>query len=324
MTAYQLYSPITELQRDKFLEMAKLHGDKAEYRRVKKMTGLEYTRELFEYAPEAMMQSLECQMMADEYRWRKTGRHVIYPGDADFLHQLLSAKYDLTSIETINLPFTSFMLPIPTNFRIDGGNVNGMLVNIYRGQEKIDLPDQLFKSLNLNLKSIPAHTFELDDLLISICMMDNGKRFNRAGIRSVDTIQHLTGIINAPDHITFSEQIGQFPQGMFTDMKGLNEDDSRMIFYAYKIVAALNIYHSATHGKYLFDRTGGGIRTVGRFIGTPTPHYLIPEKMPRAEHTRRWHFRQLRDKRYYQGEYAHLPPGSRFVFVKETTVNAPE
>lgn len=321
MTAYHLYTPITELQRNKLLEVAKQHGDKEEYRRVKKMTGLEYARELFDFAPMEMMQSLECQIMADEFRWRKAGRHVLYPGDADFLHQLLSAKYDLTSIESITLPFSSFMLPIPTNFRIDGGNLNGILVNIYRGYEKIALPDKMFESMRLNLKSIPAPTFDPDDMLISISMMDNEKQLvRRAAIRSVDTIKHLTGIINAPDYAIFCNNLGQFPPGMYTDLRGLNDDDSRMIFYAYKLIAALNVYHSATDGKFLSDRTRGGIRTVGKFVGTPTPHYLIPEKMPRTEHTRRWHFRQLRDPRYYKGEYAHLPPGSRFVFVKEATV----
>lgn len=44
------------------------------------------------------------------------------------------------------------------------------------------------------------------------------------------------------------------------------------------------------------------------------------EAAPRAGHHRRWHFRTLMADRYYQGEHADKPRGSRVVFVSDSLV----
>jgi hypothetical protein len=42
--------------------------------------------------------------------------------------------------------------------------------------------------------------------------------------------------------------------------------------------------------------------------------------LPLSEHHRSWFLRQLSHEKYYQGEYAHLRHGDRFVFVDECAV----
>ena len=74
-----------------------------------------------------------------------------------------------------------------------------------------------------------------------------------------------------------------------------------------KVIGALTVYHHATKDSQNWDFGPDGV--------------LVIRKLPGA-HYRRWHFRQLRNERYYRGEYANLPRGSRIVFVNEASVNA--
>ena len=103
-------------------------------------------------------------------------------------------------------------------------------------------------------------------------------------------------------------------------------------YAVYRLLACLSIYLSATESIYLKKGLPGShlssISMVDRltrpqaYILNQTDTIKKSSGSSPEEHYRIFHFRNLRAEKFYQGEYKHLPQGSRWVFVKDSLVNS--
>lgn len=165
-----------------------------------------------------------------------------------------------------------------------------------------------------------------DDQLLNICLVDNKTDLlEQATIRASEAYRRIPDLLQCKTVQEFDERLGHIDVSYRSqEVKG---DDATAEFYAFKIVCALAVYNQATEGEMLQPGMPGGKANVLGKLGK-TQNYSMTYAAAQREgespnaHYRQWHFRQLRDQRYYQGKHQNRPVGSRWTFVRDTLVNA--
>lgn len=296
------------------------------------------------------IESLDSLIITEEMLWEADGCPVIFPETPEFLDKLLTAKFDLNQTGGFSLPFANFMLPMPKDYKCEGVNINGILVTSYRVG---DLP-RIFKSYAdfLNEKLDPKICAEMgidpnkkikfseqrdnyykkgftdDEQLLSICLLDNNKNILEQGtLRASEAYSKIPALLQSKTANEFNERLGYIDVN-YKSQKVLSKDAVAQ-FYALKIICALAVYNQATDGEMLhLGMPSSRVNFSGK-LGKTTNYNITfaagtvqNEGITPNAHYRQWHFRQLRDERYYQGKHKNKPVGSRWTFVKDTLVGA--
>lgn len=313
-------------------------------KQTKRMSEIERVRPLCQMNP-LFASSLDHAVMGEERYWQRQGSLVLFPEDADVLKLLQRAKFDISLPRALKLPATSFMLAIPKDFTSEGLDMPGCLVTwlpIKDYNETIFAP--LDKEIGYTFqRGLPTDLTDPEQMTLSICFIDpesrtpvNAKHTSYARNRFFVESDKIPQLLAAQDNATFYAATGKYTNG---DMPWVGECDdndiTRQRCYM-QMVLAMSVYYTATEqacvtrglppGKLqLSPRPGCDIRgaTILHRPGrTPSPaqQRKVSEATSRREHLRAWHFRQLRDERYYKGEYADWERGSRIVFVSEAQV----
>jgi hypothetical protein len=322
---------------------------------IRKMSDDDLARHLIASSPEAAY-GLDGLVIAEELFWESEGKHIIFPQSAGFIERLLNAKFDLSVVGGFQLPFPAFMLPMPLGFTHGGTHIRGVLVTSYRLNETreimlryADYLQQPFnpvlsRGLAIDEQSCKRHfkvpeeaqnpvseELKADEPLLCISLLDgNRDPVMSSTIRGSEGFSRIGDLLSASTPEEFSQRLGPMKQANYR-VRGLSREDEAAEFYAFKIVCALSVYNMATNGDLLkpgfpgeraphiegrLDRKGSQSFTLG-YGESMSEHHSAP-----GMHYRQWHFRQLKDKRYYQGEYKSKPVGSRWVFVRDTVVAA--
>lgn len=263
---------------------------------------------------------------SEELFWKKSGSHAIFPENEAVLNNLLRAKYHMESAEGFDLPFASFVVAIPHGYAFDGVKVPSFMVTYIEYKKSTDLTIHPFCDYleTPYPSSIGYQPVEDGAKSITITFKDpNSHGF----VRMMQIDNKLPAILAANSLEEFRNAIGDYKDKIGAIKS--NEDDLKMQFITMKLVAALGVYNLATQGSRLKDGFPGttaprlmGKHDHGRITFTTLSGSVAPEggKTSPQAHYRTWHFRQLRDPRYYKGEYQSMAPGSRYSFVSDTIV----
>lgn len=328
---------------DEMLSLDEIMTDRPR-KQTKRMAEIDRVRPLCHMNP-MFASSLDHAVMGEERYWQRQGGLVVFPEDADVLNLLYRAKFDIGLPRALKLPATSFMLAMPKGFTLEGLELPGCLVTwlpINAYNETIFTP--LDKEIGYTFeRGLPTDLTDPEQMTLSICFIDPESRMpygskhagyarNRFFVES-DKIPQL---LAARDNASFYAASGKYDNG---DMPWVTEcednDITRQRCYM-QMVLAMSVYYTATEhaciaqgfpaGKVQLSPRPGcdikGMTLLHRAGRQPSPaqQRKLVDGIPRREHLRAWHFRQLRHERYYQGQYANWPRGSRIVFVSEAQV----
>ena len=345
-TSYELYrtrqSTIAKTAKEFFK-----HSDPALLKLMKKHPENQITRYLL-LGNQKQIQSLDSMIIAEELLWEREGCPVIFPQSAEFLDKLLDAQFDLSKAGGFELPFPAFMIPMPVGYEREGVKIRGILVTSYRVGEVNELLKHFADYLNKNPDPKLCKAFGVtsahevwfgdeasnlvkkglyqDDQLLNICLVDSKDNLmEQATIRASEVYRRIPDLLQAKNYQEFDERLGHIDVSYRTQQ--IEKEDAIAEFYAFKIVCALAVYNQATDGAMLqAGMPGGKARVLGK-LGN-TQNYSMTYAAAQREgdspsaHYRQWHFRQLRDERYYQGKHQNRPIGSRWTFVRDTLVNS--
>lgn len=272
--------------------------------------------------------TLDFKTFLEEYWWGKCGNKAIFPESKDMVSRLIEAKYDCNQ-EVItgalfSLPFESFVLAIPKGMDSYGVPIQSCLVTT--GLFKNFCDDAIggfCKYLDLPNPNFVAPDDMGDDIRqISIIYKDI--KTPELAVQSFMTSDRWAEMLacKSPEeyHAKFANEE--------TDL-----DDSKIQLTLYRLIAGIGIYNTATNGNFLIEglpgkdnklkiECGGDQRPKRSFILHQNAGMAKSETSSPGEHHRTWFFRNLRDARYYKGDYSAMEPGSRWVFVPDTIVNA--
>jgi hypothetical protein len=296
---------------------------------------------------------LDGLIIAEELQWERDGKHVLFTQSPEFLTRLLNAKFDLSVTGGFQLPFYSFMLPMPLGFKPVGVALVGILVTSYRLDQTREVlrsyARYLQQPVNPNLAralGIDAHNYKArcqvpdaaqnptsDDLaddepLLCIALLDNlSNPLMASTIRASEGFSRIPDLLAAATPDEFWQRLGPMKHSNYR-VRDVSTHDAAAEFYAFKLVCALSVYNMATRGDLLKPGFPGNTvpHVEGRLDRKTSQSFtlgqgsLLSKKDAPSAHYRQWHFRQLRDKRFYHGEHRQKPIGSRWVFVRDTVV----
>lgn len=76
-------------------------------KQLKKQSEQQIMSECYKQYPD-MISSLDSVIIGDELAWEEQGRNIIYPESADLIDHLLDAKFDASTIDYLQLPFSKY------------------------------------------------------------------------------------------------------------------------------------------------------------------------------------------------------------------------
>lgn len=270
---------------------------------------------------------VDFKIFATEQYWASTGKNAIFPESLDMINRLLLAKYDCSSGAVFNLPLSSFILAIPKNLSCDGVSIPSCLVTV--GDLQLlycDVINAFCDHINRPRPNIIQGGTSLDTPQISITYPDTDNK-------SISVQRWISKDQWAPMLNCKSSQ--EYHNHLITTKKYSEMDntyhDSCVQYTLFKLIAGLGIYNSATNGDFLKPGLpGANLKFDNSVNERPENHFVIREshgliaanRAAPGQYVRGWFFRNLKDARYYKGEHENTAPGTRWVFVHDTIVNA--
>lgn len=292
----------------------------------KSMTPKQMIKVLIEYSPE-LLHSLDFLIMAEEFFWERNGSNAIFPESSAVLDNLMRAKYQMDSSEGFALPFDSFFMALPHGYSYNGVRLESFMVTMVpylRSQDYTIFPFCDHYGIP-RPKGVRHDESPENARCISITYRDPENK--SAYLRALQTEDKLPLILKCETADEFGKVIGNYHGKV--GVIGLNDNELKVQFTAMKLVAALGVYNMATKGDRLAPGFPGKQEPKihnrdrdSKFFYSTLKNAIPTERTEVIKDAfyRTWHFRQLRDERYYRGEHENQPRGSRYSFVSDTVV----
>ncbi len=270
-----------------------------------------------------------------EFQWTIQGRNALFIN----LNDIKTIERGVCKVKFIPdrfLPFKSFMVCLPSDYEVQGIRPTGVMVTSFdTDEESVLLGEEMRKIIDPDSDPLPVNKISKNKKGVTISY--------RCGNHGVYTNlvlydDHLTDVVNCKSFSEFCDAHEKMKIAIDNDVtmhgrfneelacqQGLTIDERKVQYALFKLVMSLSMYIKAkpdvlTEG---FPVKGGFTLSEpfsepvrGKTVNVSTKHKNSPE-----EHHRGWFIRQLVAECYYRGEYKDLEPGSRMVFVDETTVN---
>lgn len=320
MSRFKMYPPLVDVMRGEI--------DK----HLMKTTGMSDGKvigKVIEISKGELLDTLDILVMSSENIWRKRGSHVIFPESLETLLRLAKTEVHGNLIDW-PFPYDTFVVSVPDGFKIDGIPVPPFLVSVedYNGHTALRT---LFKELGKPDFNIMSDK-KLDGYRISIS-------FQADKVKDTETYHYChtnvmlsqlddLSAISGTDFTALGRAITEAGRKDYVGRVELSESDAKLTGFMVRFVVGLAVYHKATNGEFFRDgfpdgkkQQLSGIRSADiKGLKSHTFTIASMDRSATAAHYRSWHFRQLRAERFYRGEHAGEPVGSRWIFVKDTVV----
>lgn len=308
--AYNLYLPV-EVETHRLL---KKHDP-----RLRKMPSIESIKVLTRTVPN-YTDTLEFIVLAEEWMWQQYEAPVIFPETKETLETIYNGKYEVTSAEGIKFPHEAFVLATPKGFTIEGREIGAVFCTFMPFYERRTC---IFGPFLERVGAQAQYTTDtgIDDqptLTLTYRMPTSDKIY-----RAVIPDEYLVALLLSRSPEEYTERIGNFKHYILAE--GLSPDEARYQQILLRLIISTAIYTQACPDSLQAGYPGKEPKFLEPKNFTPYTRTTLrtrrfaPRDTPVGHH-RTWYIRQLRHERFYQNEYSHLTPGSRFVFVSETVV----
>lgn len=275
------------------------------------------------------LNTIDSQIMAREHNWVKRGREFIFIDSQATIDRLMDLKFKPGKASNFLMPYPTFSLALPKGAQVNGMKLRPALLT-YQDLHTGEMVRRLVE--DQGLQDMAEGFLNTGETLLSIVTTDKDPQSPGRDSLSItsEDLAKILSIDDVTDVDAFREVIGVLPESR----AGLDDEDAIHMAYQLRLVAAMVVYNQVTDGKYLYDGVPQGLGQKPKMFGVQKADHkrntyhrfnLPAGSAPRnrdgvTEHVRTGHMRNLVDERYYQGEYANLPRGSRWVEVKDSLI----
>jgi len=260
--------------------------------------------------------SLDALVMAMEHQLVKRGGQFVIP-DAQLSERISNIKLSSVTGEAWSWPYEFSTVSVPTRQRFAGKPCEGILVAwTHREDMEIHYFPELLKAHGSATTALGAGSH---GRLLEVVVPGDPDPRVPGGFPTVLRVS-LT-----PEDITrfINDDALEKPSSEGFIMAEMSDDEASFMKAVLRYVLSLGMYVSAypdalTPGVPDFmANKHPGTRKVQRphFVGIGQDRDESLQEALAAPRHGASHWRQLRHERYYQGRYAHLPRGARYVLV---------
>lgn len=284
-------------------------------------------RMLFKRVPQ-MTKTMDFIIQAEEFWWLKSGRVMFYPETLALTQSMMRAKVSVGTEAAFYDGNEVFMLNFPTGFELGGAKASGALVSVARHEDRGEAFIHDFAKWS-GLPPVEIHHDWEGRGIYTISVnyqhpADPIYAYSRFVLNS-NWLPELAQITEVAGFESYMQAHNEFS---YSRMYELDRVDSAYQFDLIRVILNFLLYKKA-----MPHRIRDGLPGVSRKeVETPTvlnrTHKVIglPDMGPRevrgerTPHYRSWHFRQLKDPRFYKGEHEGKPIGSRVIMVADTYI----
>lgn len=267
--------------------------------------------------------SIAGRILLQERIWMQSERTTLFLESQQLVDSLMKARFSFDDLPVPPAPFT-FAIAVPQDAKVNGLDQYPLLVTVGAcralEQEQFSLAGKVW---GLRGAHADRKGNQLAVMLTQRSPSSPNPQLGHAYLSSYYTGEGLEAVVRtgSQDHA----EIVTSPD----DMLNLTADEveNAMLSGSIRLALAAWVYWSTCPENVLTGTPSasyqdGDAPLLGKFKGLQmTPPRKSTGEREVEEHYRTWHFRQLRDERYYQGEHADKPRGSRWVLIPETYVN---
>lgn len=302
---YKVYLSLLAFVAKNIRTNAKKLGIKTQLDKADYLTAL---KEFIKIRPE-LLSSMDFIILCDEmdyYLHPKESNSYFVKDEAAYnaINNVKISKLDATLLITENENFT---VNIPNSIGIPG-----LFVSVRDADDFRKRIQQVHKTYDENIRNVHG-------TCVSITYATCGLANYDGHIEATLPTAMINDIIAADSYEHYKEIV---PICSLFGAVDLDDTDKRAQFDIVKFVAKFMLYRAAAPERFVEGCPNN--QPMPRLMAsTRTKTFSIPANTSSVrEHYRSPTLRQLRDERFYHGEYAHMKPGSRIVFVKDSFVNA--
>lgn len=267
--------------------------------------------------------SIAGRTLLQERIWMNSERTTLFLESPELVDSLMKARFSFDDLPVPAEPFT-FAIAVPQGCRNQGMDQYPILVTV--GACRALEQEQFTVAGNIwGAKGVCAdrNGTRLAVMIAQRAPSSPRSDLGHAYLSSYHTGDGLEAVVR-----TGSQEHDEIVTS-HTDLLNLTPDEleNKMLAASVRLALATWVYWSAcpenvVSGIPQSSFQDGDAPLLGRFksLQMSVPRKSAGEREV-SEHHRRWHFRQLRDDRYYQGEHADKPRGSRWVLIPEAYVN---
>lgn len=265
-----------------------------------------------------LMAPINCSILAAEAQWERSDLPAIFVQQKDVTN-MMSGKFTINKLPELLTPFKAFTLCLPADFSIKGIKPGGVLVATYPDEHNYaDCLKQTLGKLKLGDDFIHPPQDVKNIMTLAYTAPDGGHCVaSHHG-------ENLVTILNSKNFTEFKSLVKPIKNMNWYDSE-LNDDEMELQYAIFKLVLSISVYTMAKENaiKEGFPPVKGFVldRPFGEEVTSYSLMTSFQQHASPKEHYRSWHIRQLVHEKFYQGEYATLPPNTRFVFVDDAIVN---
>ncbi|CAH7410626.1 conserved hypothetical protein [Vibrio chagasii] len=257
---------------------------------------------------------------SDEVRWYTSDKQALFVQDGDLLKTLGKTKYNqISDFSLIDPPFKSFVLALPSGFKLLDREISGLLVNYYDSYAQInDCVKDTFERLGIPVHKRPRFIdkYDSDKPAMSINYV-------------VDREDNVSRIL-APSSIYQSILKGDDVLGkedMSINAVELDQGEAELQQALIRLVLSLFVYiQSFGADKVIAAGLPDDVKSVKKLqsiAASESRHSHVTNRTGVKSGyvgVRSGHFRQLMHERFYRGEHANRPTGSRIIYIPPYSV----
>lgn len=267
--------------------------------------------------------SIAGRTLLQERIWMSSERTTLFLDSPELVENLLKARFSFEDLPVPAEPFT-FAIAVPDGYRHQGFAQSPILVTVGAcralEQEQFNVAGKIW---GMDGVHADRKGNSLAVMLTQRAPNSPKPELGHAYLSSYYTGEGLEALVRSGSQ-EFSEIVTSN-----NDLLNLtpDEQENSLLVTSVRLALAAWVYWSACPesvitGTPAVSYQDGDAPTLGKFKGLQMSAPRKPGgEREVGEHHRRWHFRQLRDQRYYQGEHAERAPGSRWLLIPETYVN---
>jgi len=269
----------------------------------------------------AKLGNMEAVIHAEELNWLNTGKIVYFPESLDMAQNIMRGAYSITTEEALYDGDESFILNLPDGLSFDNSSKgSGLIVTIMKHVDRRDVIDSFTDWVGVDRANVET-TGEQGNFTIAINYQNvfNSDEYLRVAFPSQNALKFLQ-----------MKDLDDYVKSM-TDKNAFNYNNGFLLDkkeYAYqfemiRLVCGFLVYKKALPERIVSGLPGINHKEVDTPLTKGQDHKIIKSPRGTREITggyRTWHFRQLRDKRFYQGEHKNKVAGSRIIFVSESYI----
>lgn len=270
-----------------------------------------------------IVSTMECVIHAEEYCWLRSDRRVYFPVDQEMADNIARGSYNIKDESALYDGVETFILNLPQGLAFNGNdNGSGLLVNVSPHDARAEAVYGAFMKWigQPPIKVVMDGSGGNFTIMVGYQEDIHSRCYMRIAIPSFNAVK----ILQMNNVKQYSEYMVETNRFNYVGGYRLSGAELAYQYEMLRFVCGFLVYKKALPHRVMPGLPGHFARTVSTPLTKKRTDFVV--KHPHAEHEisaghyRSWHFRQLMDKRYYRGEHANKPIGSRVVFVSDSFV----